>query len=139
MRLWIVTYVATALGFLGCDAVWLSLMASRLYRPALGGLLREPFAPAPAIAFYAIYIAGILIFAVAPARAAGDWTGATWRGALLGLMAYATYDLTNQATLRDWPLAITLADLCWGTALTAKAATIGFIAARWAGGSASTG
>jgi uncharacterized membrane protein len=54
-------------------------------------------------------------------------------------MAYATYDLTNQATLRDWPLAITLADLCWGTILTALAATIGFIAARWLAGSASTG
>jgi uncharacterized membrane protein len=139
MRLWLITYLVTAIGFLGCDAVWLSIMASRLYRPALGGMLRESFAPAPAIAFYVIYIAGILIFAVAPARAAGVWYGATWRGALLGLIAYATYDLTNQATLRDWPLAITLADLCWGTMLTALTATIGFIAARWLGGSASTG
>lgn len=139
MRLWIISYLATALGFLGCDAVWLSLMASRLYRPALGGLLREPFAMAPAVVFYVIYIAGILIFAVMPARATGNWYGATWRGALLGLMAYATYDLTNQATLRDWPLAITLADLCWGTALTALAATIGYVAARWTAGSTPTG
>lgn len=139
MRLWIISYFATALGFLGCDAVWLSLMASRLYRPALGSLLREPFSMAPAVAFYVIYIAGILIFAVMPARATGNWYDATWRGALLGLMAYATYDLTNQATLRDWPLAITLADLCWGTALTALAATICYVAARWTAGSTHTG
>ncbi|WP_206240192.1 DUF2177 family protein [Novosphingobium terrae] len=131
MRSLIITYVATALAFLGCDAVWLSVMASRLYRPHLGDLLQADFAPAPALAFYAIYIAGIMVFAIDPARAAGSWGTAAWRGAFLGLVAYATYDLTNQATLRNWPLTITLADLCWGTVLTALAATVGFIVARW--------
>ena len=130
MRIWIITYFATALAFLGCDTVWLGLMATRLYRPALGGMIREDFALAPAVAFYVLYIAGILVFAIAPARATGAWTTATARGAMLGLMAYATYDLTNQATLRNWPVAITIADLCWGTALTALAATAGFIATR---------
>lgn len=134
MRIWIVTYIATALAFLGCDAVWLTLMASRLYRPKLGAMMREDFALAPAIAFYAIYIAGILYFAVAPARRCST---ATIRGAALGLVAYGTYDLTNQATLRGWPLAITLADLGWGMAVTGLAATAGFIAMRAAGGPAS--
>lgn len=138
MRVWIFACVAMALAFLGCDAVWLSVMASRLYRPYLGEMLRADFDLAPAMAFYAIYFAGMLVFAVAPARAVGLWSAAAWRGALLGLVAYATYDLTNQATLRDWPVIITLADLCWGTVLTGFAATIGFIVARWAQGATST-
>ena len=130
MRIWIISYLATALAFLGCDAVWLGFMATRLYRPRLGGLIREDFAIAPAVAFYVIYVAGIVVFAILPARATGLWTTAMARGAMLGLVAYATYDLTNQATLRGWPLAITVADLCWGTLLTGLAATVGFIATR---------
>jgi uncharacterized membrane protein len=139
MRIWIISYIATALAFLGCDAVWLSVMASRLYRPGLGAMMRQDFALAPAIAFYVIYIAGILFFAVAPALASGRWTTALIRGAALGLVAYGTYDLTNQATLRGWPLAITLADLGWGMAVTGVGACVGFIAARAMAGSASTG
>lgn len=130
MRIWLITYGAVALAFMGFDAVWLGLMASRLYRPRLGALLREDFAVAPALAFYALYIAGILFFAVEPAR---HWSAALLRGGLLGLIAYATYDLTNQATLRGWPLAITLADLGWGMAVTAMAASVGFVARHAAG------
>jgi len=131
MLAWIVVYLVTGLAFLGIDAVWLSLAANRLYRPKLGNLLLDSFSVAPAAAFYALYISGILIFAVAPALAGGRWTGALWRGAMLGLLAYGTYDLTNQATLRGWPVSITIADLCWGTFLTGTAASVGFIAARW--------
>ncbi|WP_068079832.1 DUF2177 family protein [Novosphingobium rosa] len=130
----LISPLATALTFLGCDAVWLGTMGSRLYRPRLSALIRDDFALAPAIAFYAIYIAGIMVFAVAPARATGQWHTAAIRGAFLGLVAYGTYDLTNQATLRDWPMVITLADLCWGMALTSLAATVGFIVCRRAGG-----
>jgi uncharacterized membrane protein len=97
----------------------------------LGDLLLDGFKPFPAIAFYILYVAGILIFAVAPALASGRWTTALARGAMLGLLAYATYDLTNQATLRGWSSVVTIADLCWGTVLTGTAATIGFMAARW--------
>lgn len=139
MLIWIMTYGAAALAFLGCDAVWLGLMGSRLYRPRLGPLMREDFALAPAIAFYAIYVLGILVFAIAPARADGAWTTALTRGGLLGLVAYATYDLTNQATLRGWPWAITVADLCWGTFVTGFAAMVGFVALRALGASATTG
>jgi len=138
MRIWIIGSLATALAFLGCDAVWLGQMAGRLYRPRLGALMRDDFALMPAVAFYVIYIAGIMVFAVAPARASGLWTTALFRGAGLGLVAYATYDLTNQATLRGWPLVVTIADLCWGTVLTGVAATVGFIVSQWLAGAAST-
>ncbi|WP_454885052.1 DUF2177 family protein [Sphingomonas oryzagri] len=131
MSTWVLAYLATGLAFLGLDAIWLSLAASRLYRPKLGNLLLDGFNFAPAAVFYLLYIAGILIFAVSPALASGRWTTALSRGAMLGLLAYGTYDLTNQATLRGWPMAITVADLCWGTVLTGTTATIGFIAARW--------
>jgi len=131
MGAWIIAYLATATTFLGLDAIWLGFAANRLYRPRLGDLLLDGFKPFPAIAFYILYVAGILIFAVAPALASGRWTTALARGAMLGLLAYATYDLTNQATLRGWSSVVTIADLCWGTVLTGTAATIGFMAARW--------
>ncbi len=116
------TYLVTLLVFLGIDSIWLTVTAHRLYQPLLGPLLREDFDPVAAALFYLLYIAGIVVLAVAPSPRA--WH-ATARGAFLGLVAYGTYDLTNQATLRQWPLTITLADLCWGTLLTAIAATAG--------------
>jgi uncharacterized membrane protein len=130
MRAYGVAWVATAVVFLGLDAVWLSISASRLYRPLLGGLLRDGFLLAPAVLFYLIYTVGIVVFAISPEFASGPWSTAGLRGAFLGLFGYAVYDLTNQATLRDWPLAITVADLLWGTLLTAIAAIAGLMAAR---------
>jgi uncharacterized membrane protein len=118
-------YVATAFTLLALDAVWLTFMADALYRPAIGHLMAQRFALVPALAFYVIYVAGVVLFAVAPGVAARRWTVALARGALLGLIAYATYDLTNQATLIDWPWVVTLADLAWGTFLTAVAAAAG--------------
>lgn len=117
-------YGLTALVFLALDAAWLTTMADRLYRPALGHLLAPQFAPVPAVLFYALYVAGIVGFAIVPALAAGRARIAVARGAAFGLLAYATYDLTNQATLRDWPWAVTLADLAWGTFVTATAAGV---------------
>ena len=121
-----IAYAATAVVFLALDAVWLTTMADRLYRPALGKLLLDKFEIAPAAIFYLLYVAGVVVFAVAPGLASGRWTTSLGRGAFLGLVAYATYDLTNQATLRDWPWRVTLADLGWGsfvTAVSAAAAT----------------
>ena len=120
----ILAYVLAALSFLALDAVWLSTMAERLYRPAIGHLMAERFAPAPAVAFYALYVAGIVYFAIAPALAERRPMAAAVHGALLGLLAYATYDLTNQATLRDWPWQVTVADLAWGAFATAAAAGV---------------
>ena len=103
MRAYGVAWVATAVVFLGLDAVWLSFSATRLYRPLLGGLLRDGFLLTPAVLFYVTYTIGIVVFAVSPEFASGRWAAAGIRGAFLGLFGYAVYDLTNQATLRDWP------------------------------------
>ncbi len=133
MRAYGVAWVATAAVFLGLDAVWLSLSASLLYRPLLGGLLRDDFVFAPAALFYLIYTIGIVVFAVSPSFVSGHWTTAGMRGAFLGLFGYSVYDLTNQATLRNWPVAVTVADLLWGTLLTAVAAIAGLLAVRVVG------
>jgi uncharacterized membrane protein len=125
-----IAYIATGLVFLAVDAVWLTFAAQRLYRPLMGDMLVENFRLVPAVLFYLVYIAGIVVFAISPAFATERWTTATSYGALLGFFAYATYDLTNQATLRNWPVSVTIADLCWGTLLTAFAATMGFLITR---------
>lgn len=129
-KIYPVAYIATALVFLGVDVVWLMVAAPRLYRPLLGSMLLDRFNLLPALLFYLIYIFGIVFFAVSPALATNHWATATLHGALLGLVAYGTYDLTNQATLQNWPMAVTLGDLCWGTFLTAIAATMGYLIAR---------
>jgi len=128
---YVAAYVTAMVVFMGLDAVWLTVMGSRLYRPVLGDLLAaKPNAPA-AIAFYAIYGLGLTILAIAPGSKDGSAARAAMNGALLGLVAYATYDLTNQATLRVWSTRLTLADIAWGTALTALAAFAGWHGARW--------
>jgi uncharacterized membrane protein len=99
----------------GCDV---------LYRPLLGCMLLDRFRVAPAVLFYLIYIAGVVKFAALPSLGSDRWITALFNGGLLGLVAYGTYDLTNQATLKVWPTAITIADLCWGTVLTAVAALL---------------
>ena len=125
MKAYIVAYIATGLSFMAVDAVWLSLMSPRLYRPALQSILAERVQITPAIAFYALYILGLVIFAVAPGLAVGRWSAALWRGALFGLFTYMTYDLTNQATLRVWSSSVTAADLSWGMVASAWAAALG--------------
>jgi uncharacterized membrane protein len=134
LRQFAIAYLAAAVVFLVLDAIWLTTMADRLYRPVLGHLMLERFALAPAALFYVIYLAGVVVFAVSPALASGRWLGALGHGALLGLMAYATYDLTNQATLKDWSWTVTIADLCWGTFVTAVAAAAAAKAALAFGG-----
>ncbi|HHZ07789.1 MAG TPA: DUF2177 family protein [Rhizobiales bacterium] len=126
---YLTAYVATAVAFLAIDSVWLSVMASQFYRPLLGDLLAEDFDVAAAALFYVLYVGGIVFFAVRPAFADGRPATAAVSGAAFGLCAYGTYDLTNQATLRNWPTVVTVADLCWGTILTATAATIGYLVA----------
>ncbi|RIX85300.1 DUF2177 family protein [Acidovorax cavernicola] len=117
-RTLLAAYVAALVCFLLLDAVWLSVMGPRLYQPALGPLMAPGVNWAAAALFYALYGVGLVVFAIAPALEAGEPAVAWRRGALFGLMAYATYDLTNQATLRDWPWAVTVADLAWGTVVS---------------------
>jgi uncharacterized membrane protein len=130
MKTIVTAYLAAGIAFLIVDAIWLTTMADTLYRPLLGDRLEPQFRLLPAICFYLIYIAGIVFFAILPALQGGGLAKAALNGAVLGLVAYSTYDLTNQATLKDWPLAITLADMPWGAFVTAVGASVGFLAAR---------
>ncbi|CUX51273.1 MULTISPECIES: DUF2177 family protein [Rhizobium/Agrobacterium group] len=127
MKTYFAAYLFTLVAFLVIDFIWLSTMASRLYRPAIGDLLAENFRLAPAVIFYLIYAAGLTFLAVRPAFQTGEWTTALLYGAVVGFMAYATYDLTNQATLKSWSTTLTVADLLWGTFVSAAAATIGYL------------
>jgi uncharacterized membrane protein len=124
------SYLATAVAFLVLDATWLTLTVNRLYRPYMGAIMADKPALGPAAAFYLIYIAAILVLAVLPAAKAGSRSQLLTRAAMFGLAAYATYDLTNQATLKDWSTVLTLADLAWGTFATTMAASVGFLVAR---------
>ncbi len=124
-------YIGAAICMLILDSIWLSYTASRLYRPLLGDLLATGFRIGPAVAFYLLYVAGIVFLAVMPAVETGKVLTAAVYGMALGLVAYGTYDLTNQATLRTWPVIITIIDLCWGAFLTSSAAIAGYWAAMW--------
>jgi len=126
-RTLLAAYLWALLCFLVLDAVWLSVMGPRLYQPALGALMAPQVDWTAAALFYALYLVGLVVLAIAPALEAGEPAVALRRGALLGLVAYATYDLTNQATLRDWPWVVTAADLAWGTAVSGVSA---WVAAR---------
>jgi uncharacterized membrane protein len=124
----VVAYGAAALVFLPLDALWLTLMSEPLYRPALGHLLAAQPDAAAIVLFYLLYFVGVVVFAVRPAASAEPWITSAARAAVFGLVAYGTYDLTNQATLAHWPWMLTAVDLAWGSAITAVAAS----AARFA-------
>lgn len=125
---WIVAVIAVALVFGALDAVWLSWAGPNFYRPKLGDLLADSFRMAPALVFYAAYVAAVVWFAVRPGLANGI-ASAALNGALLGAICYATYDLTNQATLRSWSTTVTIADIIWGACATAVAASAATFAA----------
>ena len=120
----LIAYALTLVIFAVIDTVWLGLMADRLYRPLIGPVLADSFRLAPAIAFYAIYAAGLTLFAVRPGLAGSDWKVAMLWGALFGLFAYATYDLTNLATLKSWSVRLSLIDMAWGLTVSAAASAI---------------
>ena len=123
----IVTYLATALSFAAVDYVWLSQIGPKVYHPTLDSVLRpasDPVDLPAAVVFYLAYIAGLVALAVWPKRNA-PLIQTTITGAILGAMCYATYDLTNQATLKVWATQISLADIAWGTFVTAVGATVG--------------
>ncbi len=117
--------------FLAIDMLWLGLIAKDFYRGQIGSLMKSDINWTAAIIFYLLFTAGIVLFVVTPAIEKGSWMHALFFGALFGLIAYATYDLTNLATLKNWPLLVTVADLAWGAALASvvSAATF-FIATK---------
>jgi uncharacterized membrane protein len=131
MTRYIIAYVATAIAVLAFDSIWLTLTANKLYRASMGDMMVENFRVAPAAVFYFIFVLGLVVMAVAPALRDANWQSASINGALLGFFAYATYDLTNQATLKQWPMSLTIADMAWGTILSCAGATIGYVLTVW--------
>ena len=125
-------YAAAAAVFVVLDLLWLGVVARGFYHGQIGGLLRQPFNWPAAIAFYALYVGGMLFFAMAPGIAAQSLRTAALCGSLLGLLAYGTYDLTNLATLKGWTVTVAVADMLWGGVLTMLCSVAGVAAARLA-------
>ncbi|MGO4736818.1 DUF2177 family protein [Bosea sp. 2KB_26] len=123
-------YIAFLVAFGICDAIWLSTMTPRLYRPTLGEGLLKQIRYLPAALFYFGFPLGVVHFALMPALRDGSASAALINGALVGLLAYATYDLTNYATLRAWTLTITLADLAYGTVVVGFCSWIAYVVVR---------
>ena len=127
MKKALIAYVATLLTFLLLDGIWLGLLMAPTYRELLGSLMLDKPLLLPAAVFYCLYVIGCVVFVVLPAL---SWQRAANLGALLGLVAYGTYDLTNWATLRDWSVQVSLMDWAWGTVATAVACTVGYLMAK---------
>jgi uncharacterized membrane protein len=124
-----IAYAVTAVVFLGADYIWLN-RAIGFYRNSLGDLLAAKPNLSAAAALYLIYFVGIVVFSVMPAARDEAWMSAILLGGLLGLVAFATYDLTNLATLSRWPLIVVVVDMVWGTFVTALSSLAGFVAIR---------
>jgi len=122
-------YLLTLAVFFLIDMVWLGLAAKNFYRRHLGDMLSPKVNWPAAILFYLLFIAGLLLFVIEPAQ--GRALHALWKGAVFGLIAYATYDLTNLATLNNWPLLVTVVDLVWGTVLGAAVSFLSVMLGRW--------
>jgi uncharacterized membrane protein len=130
MPQYLVAYFATVIVFLGIDFVWLTKIANQFYAAQLGDLLLENPKLGPAAVFYLFYVVGIVFFAVMPALRGGGLSTAIFSGALLGAIAYATYDVSNYATLKNWPINVLFVDIAWGTVLTSVSAAAGYLITR---------
>lgn len=131
---YITAYLTALLTFLLADMAWLGTMSGRFYKPAMGDILLPKFSVMPAVAFYLLYPVGLVIFAASPALKVGNVSTALLLGGLFGLFTYGTYDLTNQATLRNWTTSLTLVDMAWGGVLGAMTAASAYlVTSRFAG------
>lgn len=124
-------YGIAFLVFCGLDGVWLGLISKDLYRQQLGYLMTKDVNWAAAVIFYLLFIAGLVFFVIQPAMKLQSWQYALGAGAFFGLVTYATYDLTNLAVVKQWPLFITIVDLAWGTTLSMLVSTVTFFIAQW--------
>ncbi|QQR77176.1 MAG: DUF2177 family protein [Candidatus Moraniibacteriota bacterium] len=115
--------------FLAIDMLWLGVVAKGFYAKQIGSLLKPDVNWTAAILFYLLFIVGLVVFIITPAIEKGSWTHALLFGALFGLVCYATYDLTNLAVAKDWPLLVTMVDLVWGAVLAASVSTITYFIA----------
>jgi uncharacterized membrane protein len=125
-----IAYITALFVFAAIDAAWLTTMGSTLYRPVLGDILLSSVRLVPAIAFYLVYPIGIVTFAVTPALRAESLITALALGLLFGAIAYATYDLTNYATLRNWNFTITVIDVVYGAIATGVASCAAYLLVR---------
>ena len=123
-------YLASLLAFLLIDLTWLGWVARGFYRRHLGHLLAKRTNWAAAVVFYGLFVLGLQVFAIVPGLAAGSLSKTLLWGAMYGFFTYATYDLTNMATLKNWPLVLVLVDIVWGVVLATSVSAVGF----WVGG-----
>ncbi len=120
-------YAATLIALVAIDALWLGVITKKLYQQGIGHLMADKPRMGAAVVFYLLFAVGLLVFAVLPHAATPGWKKTAGAAALFGFLAYATYDLTNLTTLRDWPLPLSILDMAWGTVVSAIAAVAGKI------------
>ena len=128
------SYVSALVFFLAVDVVWIKMVMRPVFERNVGALLLETPRLGAAAGFYALYVAGLLYFAIAPAMSAESWRVAALNGAIIGFLAYGTYETTNLATLKGWSYEMLAIDIAWGTALTALTGVVGFLVYRWMAG-----
>jgi uncharacterized membrane protein len=122
----IISYISTLITFIFLDAIWLGLVAKGFYAKQMGFLFSKSINFIPVLVFYPVYAFGVMILAVLPALSSGSWLEALWKGALIGLLAYGAYDLTNQATIAGWPTLVTVIDIGWGIIVTGATSVIAY-------------
>ncbi len=127
----IIAYFLTTLVFFAIDMVWLGFIAKDVYRKYLGEFLSDQVNWTAAIIFYLLFIIGIFYFCILPAHEKQSLSKVIISGAFFGFITYATYDLTNMATLKNWPLPIVFIDITWGAVLTSLVSTAGFYIVKW--------
>ncbi len=120
-------YAVALTVFFAIDMLWLGVVAKNFYRTQIGHLMKTDINWIAAIVFYLIFIVGLVVFVISPAIDKGSWTHALIFGALFGLVCYATYDLTNLALAKDWPLLVTIVDLAWGAVLASSVSVITYL------------
>lgn len=125
--IWLAYFAVTFVVFMGIDLIWLGFVAKNIYSKYLGYLMATNVNWLAALIFYVIFIVGVLYFVIAPSLVDRDFTQLVIRAMLFGFMTYATYDLTNLATVRDWPITITIIDLIWGTTLSTSVSVISYL------------
>lgn len=132
---YVIAYIATMVVFFGIDIVWITKVARSVYFKNLGHLLARKMAFGPIALFYTMYIAGIVYFGIRPAMMTGEISTAFINGGLFGFFCYATYEFTNYATLKNWPVKVLIIDTIWGTVLTGTCAAAGyFVMSMFVGG-----
>ena len=116
--------------FFAIDMVWLGFVAKNFYRDQIGFLMNSHINWGAAVTFYFLFVVGLVLFVITPAIEKNSWMHALVFGALFGLITYATYDLSNLATLKDWPVLVTIVDIAWGATLAASVSTVTYFIAR---------